>query len=208
MSETNNDNSYKIVVSGDVCVGKTTLCRLLTDGLPSSEYVKTIGVDFMIKTIESVKFRFWDLAGDPRYEQITYPYVKGTDLILMLYDMNNYNSFLKAQHLNYLYDTMYNGDIQTILVGTHKDIHKIGTVDFEHEVMMYALQYGYEHVNISCKSPDDIRDLMDKISDILSPDFFNDKSEKHAFFAEAVNYICGAKWCGIRDIISHLYQRK
>lgn len=58
---------FKVVLVGNAGVGKTCLVRRFTQGLFPPGQGATIGVDFMIKSVEvegeRVKLQIWDTAG-------------------------------------------------------------------------------------------------------------------------------------------------
>ena len=65
---------FKVLVIGDVDVGKTSIILQYVNKRFDKEYKSTIGVDFALKTIEwdartLVRLQLWDIAGEcPNYE--------------------------------------------------------------------------------------------------------------------------------------------
>ena len=57
----------------------------------------TIGVDFRFKTIQvdnkNVKFQIWDTAGQERFRTITSAYYRGSQGILLVFDLTDPLSF-------------------------------------------------------------------------------------------------------------------
>lgn len=57
----------------------------------------TIGVDFRFKTIQvdgkNVKFQIWDTAGQERFRTITSAYYRGSQGILLVFDLTDQLSF-------------------------------------------------------------------------------------------------------------------
>ena len=60
----------QVVLVGNAGVGKTCLVRRFTQGMFPPGQGATIGVDFMIKTVEiegeKIKLQIWDTAGQER----------------------------------------------------------------------------------------------------------------------------------------------
>lgn len=83
----------KIVVSGDVAVGKTCLVNRFGHDVYTSRYQTTIGVDFDIQkfTILGQPFalQIWDTAGLERFKCITNSYYRGCQAALLVFDMSN-----------------------------------------------------------------------------------------------------------------------
>ena len=44
--------SFKILTIGDMCVGKTSIMRRYVENIFSSQYLSTIGIDYLIKSIK------------------------------------------------------------------------------------------------------------------------------------------------------------
>ena len=63
-------NCWQVVLVGNAGVGKTCLVRRFTQGMFPPGQGATIGVDFMIKTVEidgeKIKLQIWDTAGQER----------------------------------------------------------------------------------------------------------------------------------------------
>lgn len=77
------EHLFKVLVIGDLGVGKTSIIRRYVHQAYSNNYRATIGVDFAMKVLnwdsETVRLQLWDIAGTadagPRA-------VKNTDLLL------------------------------------------------------------------------------------------------------------------------------
>ena len=58
----------------------------------------TIGVDFRFRCLEidgkTVKLQIWDTAGQERYKTITNSYYRGAEGVIIVFDLNNRESFL------------------------------------------------------------------------------------------------------------------
>ena len=95
---TSMDNSvistrFKVVVVGDVSVGKTSFISQLTDNKFNSDYNPSIGVDFASKTIKFrnkiIKLQIWDTAGQEKYKSLIPTYIRGSNLIFIMYDLTS-----------------------------------------------------------------------------------------------------------------------
>ncbi|XP_022086232.1 ras-related protein Rab-30-like isoform X2 [Acanthaster planci] len=88
---------FKVVLIGNAGVGKTCLVRRFTQGLFPPGQGATIGVDFMIKTVEiggeKVKLQIWDTAGQERFRSITQSYYHSADALVLVFDVTSTESF-------------------------------------------------------------------------------------------------------------------
>ena len=67
MAAAANSLNLKLIVVGDVGVGKTCIIRRYTQNLYSDNYKATIGVDFALKFLRyndaQLTLQLWDIAG-------------------------------------------------------------------------------------------------------------------------------------------------
>ena len=72
--------THKIVLLGDMGVGKTCISNRYYKGKFSDQHEPTIGGSFMTKDVELdthiVKFEMWDTAGQERYRSLAQMYYK------------------------------------------------------------------------------------------------------------------------------------
>ena len=98
--------SMKIIVIGNGQVGKSTLTVKFVKNIFTTQYKQTLGVDFLnikkyIKKIDQeIDFYIWDTAGQDNYNAITRRYYRGADACLIVFSINDRNSFnqVKSWH--------------------------------------------------------------------------------------------------------------
>lgn len=89
----------KIILAGDGGVGKTSLRRTFMGEKFNGKYLITIGADFSVKTIHlsnlnrEIKFQIWDLAGQPRFQEVRSVYYTGLNGVILIYDLTRPDSF-------------------------------------------------------------------------------------------------------------------
>jgi Ras-related protein Rab-1A len=97
MSFDSYDYLIKCLIIGDSGIGKSSLMVRFTDDMFIDKYISTIGVDFKIKTMsyqnKNIKFQIWDTAGQDRFRTITSSYYRGSNAILLCYDITELESF-------------------------------------------------------------------------------------------------------------------
>jgi len=97
---------YKIILIGNSAVGKTAFFKKLTKGVFNERNISTIGVDkstLYFKDIEVLskgvekKEEFniilFDTAGQDRYRSLAKSYFNSTDIVMLIYDITNRQSF-------------------------------------------------------------------------------------------------------------------
>lgn len=78
-------------------VGKSSLLTQYVEDEFHDVFISTIGIDFRNKTLEvagkTVKLRIWDTAGQERFLTLTSKFYRGSQGILMVYDMTDRRTF-------------------------------------------------------------------------------------------------------------------
>uniref|UniRef100_A0A3Q2Y2A4 RAB30, member RAS oncogene family n=1 Tax=Hippocampus comes TaxID=109280 RepID=A0A3Q2Y2A4_HIPCM len=81
----------------------------------------TIGVDFMIKTVEikgqKVKLQIWDTAGQERFRSITQSYYRSANALILTYDITCEDSFRCLPEWLREIEQYANNQVVTVLVG-------------------------------------------------------------------------------------------
>ena len=96
---------YKFILIGNSGVGKTSILKFLSTGVFPTEIISTIGVDKKTLNVsveveennKKIKKDFiislFDTAGQEKFRSIAATYYRGSDGILLLYDITDRNSF-------------------------------------------------------------------------------------------------------------------
>ncbi|XP_076317644.1 ras-related protein Rab-23-like isoform X1 [Tachypleus tridentatus] len=88
MKEIDFETAIKVVIVGNGAVGKSSMIQKYCKGVFTSEYKKTIGVDFLERQIEveseDVRMMLWDTAGQEEFDAITKAYYRGTSKLEFL----------------------------------------------------------------------------------------------------------------------------
>ncbi|XP_035681263.1 ras-related protein Rab-30-like [Branchiostoma floridae] len=117
---------FKIVLIGNAGVGKTCLVRRFTQGLFPPGQGATIGVDFMIKTVDvdgdKVKLQIWDTAGQERFRSITQSYYRSAHALILVYDVTSRESFDCLPEWLKEIEQYANQQVITVLVGNKIDL--------------------------------------------------------------------------------------
>uniref|UniRef100_A0A8C3Y2L8 RAB34, member RAS oncogene family n=1 Tax=Catharus ustulatus TaxID=91951 RepID=A0A8C3Y2L8_CATUS len=86
----------KIIVVGDLSVGKTCLINRFCKDTFDKNYKATIGVDFEMERFEVLGVPFslqlWDTAGQERFKCIASTYYRGAQAIVIVFDVNDVGS--------------------------------------------------------------------------------------------------------------------
>lgn len=99
--------TLKVILLGDLGVGKTCLRAQFIHHVFSTAYKATIGGDFLTSTVEipveaeeepiKVNLQVWDTAGQERYNLISQAFYRGADVAVLVYDTTNYESLISLR---------------------------------------------------------------------------------------------------------------
>ncbi|XP_076026858.1 ras-related protein Rab-38b [Genypterus blacodes] len=91
------EHLYKVLVIGDLGVGKTSVIRRYVHQSYSHNYRATIGVDFALKVLnwdsETVRLQLWDIAGQERFGNMTRVYYREAMGAFIVFDVTRPTTF-------------------------------------------------------------------------------------------------------------------
>ncbi|GAB9474383.1 hypothetical protein Gpo141_00011511 [Globisporangium polare] len=93
------EKTLKVIVVGNGNVGKTSMTTRYAKGKYTGNYKKTIGVDFMEKSVElrdlgeTVNLMIWDTAGQEEFDALTSRYYKGAGAVIYVFSTVDRDSF-------------------------------------------------------------------------------------------------------------------
>jgi len=121
------DFLYKLVLVGDMNVGKTFLLSRYVKGQVPKNTGPTIGVEFATKTVPldsgcTVKAQIWDTAGQERYRAITTAHYRRAVGALLVYDITQDKTFQSVKRWVEELRDHAEPDIVILLVGNKTDL--------------------------------------------------------------------------------------
>ena len=88
---------YKVIFLGNSGVGKTQLINSILGNKFDSESLSTTNATFLSKYIKikkkNYKINLWDTAGQEIYKSITSLFVKGSCIVIFVYDITDQTSY-------------------------------------------------------------------------------------------------------------------
>ncbi|MHA1313516.1 MAG: Rab family GTPase [Candidatus Helarchaeota archaeon] len=118
--------TMKLTVVGDEGVGKTSLIKRYIEDRFNSEYISTIGVDFLVKNVKleegvEAKMVIWDIGGQDTWKNKMNLYMKGANGAIIICDLTRPVS---AEHItDWLEEILtYAGDVPYVVIGNKMDL--------------------------------------------------------------------------------------
>ena len=177
MNDSNMDVSYqisrqKIILTGDVAVGKTAMINSLLGSKFNDEYEPSIGVDFFSKTLKfkgkQIKLQIWDSAGQEKFRSLIPNYIRGSSLVFVVYDISNRKSFENLQSWVDFVNNIENSNI--VIVGNKIDLESKRVVKTE-EGQKFCNEKNYEFFEVSAKDDTNLNNML--FNSVATLPFFN-----------------------------------
>ena len=145
----------KIILLGDVGVGKTNIISRYISGDFNQSLNPTVGSSFGEKKIkkEGVTYllKVWDTVGQERYNSITKLFVQGSHIIILVYSIDNLQSFQKLNFwLTFIRENLTDGKYILALIANKRDLFENELITKE-EGEKYAEQMDAKFALLSAK---------------------------------------------------------
>ena len=158
--------NLKIIVIGDIAVGKTSLIRRYIDNTFSDDYKASISCENKNKKVDIdgetvADMQIWDTAGEEKFMSITRQYYNNSHGALVIYDLTNKDSFIKMS--KWIKDLKDNApeNITIMIVGNKSDLPN-KKVNLESELKYYKEKY--EHFEVSAKTGTNVSLAFEKLA--------------------------------------------
>uniref|UniRef100_A0A2K5IBG9 Ras-related protein Rab-36 n=1 Tax=Colobus angolensis palliatus TaxID=336983 RepID=A0A2K5IBG9_COLAP len=160
----------KVVVVGDLYVGKTSLIHRFCKNVFDRDYKATIGVDFEIERFEIAgipySLQIWDTAGQEKFKCIASAYYRGAQVIITAFDLTNVQTLEHTRQ--WLEDALREneaGSCFIFLVGTKKDLLSGAACEqVEAEAVHLAKEMQAEYWSVSAKTGENVKAFFSRVA--------------------------------------------
>jgi len=156
--------TLKLVVIGDYGVGKSSLITRYVHNTFDSDYISTIGVDFLINEVRvekydaKVQFVIWDIGGQEEWKSKINLYLNGTDGGIVVCDLTRPITAKNiALWVGYL--EKYTKNVPYIVVGNKSDLDKKVSLE-----KLKKLASGHSIFIASAKTGKEVEELFKDIA--------------------------------------------
>ena len=166
-----NKESYsiKIILLGDVSVGKTAIINRYIDGKFDDNYSCTISVQSRKKEISfnqdiSIEMSIWDTCGEEKYRALTRQYYRESNGILLVFDLNRNKTFLNLTKWMKEIKEVAPKDVLIALVGNKVDLKREVN---KNDVENFAEENNLIYYEISAKDGINVDFAFEKLAKVI-----------------------------------------
>ncbi len=172
-----NGDLIKVLLIGDVGVGKTSIILRYFDIGYDETLLSTTNFDFKSKSIQInnnlVNLQVWDSLGQEKYNSISANYLRFCEGIIIVFDLSNSSSFVNVKNwINVIKEKAQSKKI--IIVGNKSDLDQKRQISYD-EAKEFAHELNLKYFETSAKNNTNIQEIFVDISEeiINNPDFIN-----------------------------------
>ncbi|CAL6111712.1 Rab11 [Hexamita inflata] len=161
----------KVVMLGDVSVGKTAIIMRYVANKFQNELNSTIGASYQQKAVQNklgniVMLQIWDTAGQERYKGLASLYYRSCNAVILVWDVTRFDTLEKAkQWIHLLYqetDLIPN----IILVANKIDLYDGSLDEIDNLQNDFCQEFNIlKAIKVSASSGVGIRDIFQTIAD-------------------------------------------
>jgi len=124
----NRSASFKVVLLGEGCVGKTSIVLRYTENLFNDKHLETQQASFKTKKLtldgRRVELAIWDTAGQERFRALGPLYYRESNGAILVFDVTDEDSFDRVKSWVKELKRMLGNDVVLCIVGNKTDREK------------------------------------------------------------------------------------
>lgn len=157
----------KLVVLGNMGVGKTAIAHRYAKGEFDPIHTHTIAASFVQQTLTidnvEIHFQIWDTAGQEKYMALIPMYLRGAKVALVVFDVTDNESFENVENWLSALDA-YTECFYKVLVANKVDLRaKVSMLRAE----IFAAEHGMGFIQTSAKTGLNIDKLFSEIGKVI-----------------------------------------
>lgn len=162
---TNSRQTYRVIVIGNTCVGKTCIINKFIRGTFDPNETQTVGgfYDSYSEVYENqvIEIQLWDTAGQEQYRSLAPMYYRGAAGAILVFDLTNRDSFEALDEWVKSFRSISGDESILVVVGNKSDLpNRIILVP---EAKKWAENHGCSYIETSAKTGQGIQDIFSEL---------------------------------------------
>ena len=158
---------YKLILFGNIGVGKTSLVERFVNDKFEENYVSTLGYNVYEKRIfhenAIISLMIFDIGGQEKFRNLRKKYAEGANAAFIVYDITDLDSF--SNLMKWKNDLVeFAGDIPFIVIGNKIDLVDDRQMSKEEAFAMCSLLGALANFETSAKNGKDVEDAFHQIA--------------------------------------------
>ena len=165
IKQINKTYDVKIILLGEGGVGKTSLINVYLDKKFNPSEQQTLKGYLSLKKIKindkELNINLWDTVGQERFRSVTKKFIRGSNIIIFVFDITNRASFLELKFwVNNVYQELAKEEVIFGVIGNKIDLFDKSEIETT-EAEEYAKKIGALFTEASAKkSPEDFKNFI------------------------------------------------
>nr|XP_022322847.1 ras-related protein Rab-33-like [Crassostrea virginica] len=162
-TESDDPVKVKVVVIGDMCVGKTAIAHRFTKNDFEDKMSHTVGASYYIRSMEiegrTILFQIWDTAGQERFRSLVPMYLRDADIALLVYDITSRETFQSLELWRTELLASAPSHVTTAVVGNKSDLSSKRLIEAT-VARAYASKHRMLYTETSAKLGTNVEELF------------------------------------------------
>ncbi|XP_018410519.1 PREDICTED: ras-related protein Rab-34 isoform X3 [Nanorana parkeri] len=154
----------KVIVVGDLSVGKTCMINRFCKDVFDKNYKATIGVDFEMERFEVLGVPFslqlWDTAGQERFKCIASTYYRGAQAVIIAFDLSDISSLEHTKQ--WLQDALKENDPSSVLLFLSPSQYAL----MEKDAIKVAKEMQAEYWSMSSLTGENVKEFFFRVASL------------------------------------------
>ena len=160
----------KIILLGNISVGKTCIARRYVNNTFSEAYNSTIQAEQRTKIINEdddtqIKLNIWDTVGQEKFRAITRQFYRDALGAIIIFDLTDKSSFDSVK--NWISDLKTNGSDDTVIIILGNKLDLSGERIVTQEEIKESFGNDYPYYDVSAKNGNNISLAFDKLKKLI-----------------------------------------
>ena len=147
---------FKVILLGEIAVGKSAILNRFVDNKYDNEYKCTISVECKTKSLildelTAADLQIWDTCGEERFRSITKSYYNNTEGAILIFDLTNKSSFDKIPQWIDDLSAYAPKDLSLLIIGNKSDQSEQRVISFN-DAFEFTNKRNIPYIEVSAKT--------------------------------------------------------